>query len=149
MSMAVVLAALAAVPTGGFDCDLSQIAAVSVEQGKATAGTIDGLPADAKKFHLQFFGNNVAVDWPGNPIQAAGKNTVLPTGPGAGMVLFVSAGPCLFTEQACATMINFAQQPNGSLKLLITPTALTLDQDHKTRYPFLVLIDGQCVARKQ
>ena len=143
-----ILAAAASAVSGSYDCTIDQVAAVSVEGGKATASTIGGLPPEALRFALEFKGNDASIKWPNSPIQVSGKQTVLPTAPGAGMILAVSPGPCLFTERSCATMVNYAQQPDGSLKLLLTPTAVSFDQDHKLRFPFLVSMDGSCSVRK-
>jgi len=138
------LAAAAGMVTGSFDCSIDQVAAVSVADGKATASMIDGLPADALKFRMSFKKEEATIDWANSPIQANGKQSVLPTAQDAGMIMILSGGPCLFTEGACASMFNFAKQPDGSLKLLVTPTAVSFDQDRKTRFPFLVSMTGIC-----
>ncbi len=146
MSAALItLAAAVGVLTGSFDCHLDQVASVSIEGGKATASMIEGLPQDALSFRLSFQKSDAIIDWPNSPIQADGRQAVLPTAPEAGMVMMLSGGPCLFTDGACASMINFAKQPDGSLKLLVTPTAVSSDQDHKTRFPFLVSMTGICI----
>lgn len=149
MIMQMILAGALAMPLSPYDCTVSQVAWLSYKDGKADASAINGVPANALKFGLQFKGEKATVVWPDSPIQASGVQPVLPTGPNAGLVMFVSAGPCLFTERACATMLNFAEQPDKTLKILITPSAITSDEDHKTRAPFLVYMDGLCVARKQ
>ena len=144
MSFLLASAAAATALSGSFDCEIDEVAAVSIEGGIATASMIEGLPADALKFHVTFGEREATVDWPDSPIQAAGRQAILSTGPGAGMLLMVSGGPCLFTEQACASMLNFVAQPDGSLKLLITPTALSFDRDNQMRFPFLVSMKGTC-----
>ena len=150
MSVAtLVLAAAATTVSGSYDCTVDQVTAVSIEGGKATASMIEGLPADSMKFGLEFKGDDASIEWPNSPIQVSGKQTVLPTAPGAGMILAVSPGPCLFTERSCATMVNYAQQADGSLKLLLTPTAVSSDRDHKLRFPFLVSMEGSCSVRKR
>jgi hypothetical protein len=143
-----IAAAVVAGPTGVYDCSLDDVSAVDVEHGKAIASMIEGLPTEALKFRIIYQGDNATVDWPNSPIQASGKQTVLGTAPGAGMILMVAPGPCLFTEAACASMLNYAHQADGSLKLLLTPTAVTYDKDHNTRFPFLVSIRGICTPAK-
>ena len=142
-----VAAAASTVLTESFDCTVNQIAAVLVDGGKATASMIEGLPKEALNFGVSFNGGSAIVNWPNSPIQMNGKQTVLQTGPDAGMVLTVAGGPCLFTEGSCASMMNYARQRDGTLKFLITPTALSSDKDTKTRTPFLVYMDGRCSVR--
>jgi hypothetical protein len=142
------MAATTAAPSGNYNCLLNDVAAVSVQGGKADASMIEGLPADSLSFRLNFDGDSASVDWPNSPIQASGKQKILPTGPAAGMILTVAEGPCLFTEAACANMFNYAAQPDGSLKMLVTPTAVSYDSDRKTRFPFLVSMRGVCTPAK-
>jgi hypothetical protein len=146
--MSVQLLIMAAALAGGFDCQLSTPQAVNVSNG-AVSGTPIGLPSTALAFRLDIKNDQGSVDWKDSPIQLSGKQVILPTGPDAGMVLFTSGGPCLFTENACATMLNYAKQPDGSLRLVVTPTALVTDSASKTRSPFLVAIEGQCTPRKE
>lgn len=42
-------------------------------------------------------------------------------------------------------MLNYAIQPDKSVNVLITPTALVTDEANKTRNPFLVSVEGQCL----
>ena len=148
MSALFLAAAAAGLPAGPFDCEIKQVAAIDYDAGKVSASMIEGVPSDSLKFALSINGSEAIVDWPNSPIQANGKQHVLSTGNSAGMILMVSPGPCLFTERACASMINFAQQSDGSLKLLVSPTALSTDKEHDVRFPFMVYMDGNCVVRK-
>lgn len=145
-SLVAVALAVASLPSGVFDCAIEKVAAVAVDAGKANASMIEGLPADSLKFRLRLAGNKAILDWPNSPIQATGTQAILTTGPGAVMALYVSGGPSLFTEAACANMVSFVQQPDKSLKLLITPTAISRDTEKNVRSPFLVLMEGRCVA---
>ena len=143
------LAAASGLPGGSFDCEVDKVAAVSVDGGKASASMIEGLPSEALKFRLSVSGGNAIVDWPNSPVQVSGKQVILPTGPGAGMAMYVAQGPCLFTEAACGNMLQLVQQPDKTLRLLITPTALSHDTEKDVRYPFLVLMEGVCRAGAQ
>ena len=140
----IALAAAVTALAGNFDCQIDQVAAVSVDAGKASASMIEGLPSEALAFRMRFDKDLVTVEWPNSPIQANGRQPAIPTGPDAGAVLMIDAGPCLFTETSCASMFNYARQPDGSLKLLITPTALSSDRENKLRFPFLVSMTGSC-----
>ncbi|MCC6925607.1 hypothetical protein [Novosphingobium sp.] len=135
--------------TGSYDCEIANIAAISVDGEKASASKIGGMPKEALRFRLELKGDKASIDWKESPFQIDGKNmALLPTGPESGMILAVSGGPCMFTEAACATMINFAKSTDGSLRLLLVPSAVSTDDASKERAPFLVSMQAQCLARK-
>ena len=140
------MAAVAVVQT--FNCQLSPPRAISLDEGTSKANVIEGLPAEAMSFQMILKGSNAEVVWPDSPIQMAGKQVVLPTSADSGMILFLSGGPCLFTETACGTMVNYARQPDGSIQMILTPSAITTEKDRKVRTPFLVAIPGQCSLTK-
>ena len=141
------VAAASALVSGNFDCRLDAPAAVSTEAGQASASIIEGLPSDSLKFRAEFSKGYLTIDWPDSPIQINGRQPIIPTALQAGAVLYVSQGPCLFTEMGCGALVNFARQPDGSLKLLVTPTAISTDQARQVRSPFLVSVTGVCTAR--
>jgi hypothetical protein len=131
-----------------FNCQLSLPRVISLNEGTSKADLINGLPAEAMSFQLNLKGNNAEVVWPDSPIQMQGKQAALPTSSDSGMIMFVSGGPCLFTETACGTMVNYAKQPDGSISLILIPSAITTDKDRQVRTPFLVAIPGQCSLTK-
>jgi hypothetical protein len=138
----------AAVVAQTFHCQLAPPRAISLDEGPSKVNVIEGLPAEAMTFQMTLKGSNAEVVWPDSPIQMQGKQVVLPTSPDSGMVMFLSGGPCLFTETACGTMVNYARQPNGSIQLILSPSAITTDKDRKVRTPFVVAIPGQCSLTK-
>ena len=147
-AFAIFAASAASAVSGSFDCVIDQIAAVSVDGAKATASPIGGMPKEALQFRMSFKNDNAKIEWPDGPFQITGEQKVLPLAPGAGMVLMLSGGPCMFTDMACATMVSFAQQPDKSLQLMLSPTAVATDKDRGTRSLFLVSMQGHCVAGK-
>jgi hypothetical protein len=148
LTIAISLAVPANAATISYDCTLAAPQVFSVLEGKASVQSIDGLPSEALKFSLKLSSSSVEVSWPDSLIQMSGKTALFETGPNAGAALFLSSGPCLFTEAACGNMMNYAVQPDKSVNLLITPTALVTDDGTKTRNPFLVSIEGRCLPEK-
>ena len=143
-------AAKAAVPTvsGSFDCQSDMPAVIAANDGKVQLQAMGGIAADRLKFSLVLKGDKAEADWDKSPVNIDGKAKVIATGTDSGMALFESAGPCTFTEKSCATMLHYAKQPDGSLKLLLSPTALITDQSKTTRSPFLVIVSARCTAKK-
>jgi len=144
-------AAKAAVPTveGTFDCQSDMPAIIAANDGKVQLQAMGGISPDNLRFAMTLKGDKALVGWDKSPVNVSGKAKVIATGTDAGMALFESNGPCTFTEKSCATMLHYAKQADGSLKLLISPTALITDQAKTTRSPFLVIVSGRCTARKE
>lgn len=143
-------AAKAAVPTvsGTFDCQSDMPAVISANDGKVQLQAMGGISPDNLRFALVLKGDKALVNWEKSPVNVNGKAKVIATGTDAGMALFTSEGPCTFTEKGCVTMLHYAKQPDGSLKLLLSPTALITDQAKTQRSPFLVIVPGRCALRK-
>ena len=144
------VAAKAAVPTvtGAFDCQADVPVVISGQADKMQLQNMGGVEAAKMAFSLNLKGAKAEINWPSSPLNISGKAKAMATGTDAGMVQFTSAGPCLFTEKGCATMIHYAKQPDGSLKLLLSPTALISDQAKTTRSPFLVIVPAICKPKK-
>ena len=145
--MPVIVMAAAALAQA-FDCQVDAPRVISLDAGTSNTQLIDGLSAGALSFRIQFKGNDAEVIWKDSPIQMQGKQVVLPTSISSGLIFYLSGGPCLFTETACGTLVNYAKQPDGTIKLILTPTAITTDKDKQVRTPFLVAIPGQCKPAK-
>jgi hypothetical protein len=143
MNLILILAAAASV-TANYDCSVANIQAVDIRAGTVSGNPINGLPKEALSFRLSLDGANATVAWPDSPIQMNGREPIVSTSPGSGMSLFLSAGPCLFTETNCGTLFNYATQPDGSVQFIATPSAVATDQGTEVRHPFLVMINGQC-----
>ena len=84
------------------------------------------------------------VSWPGNPMNVEGEFLAFPTGVDALALVAISGGPCLFTETACAAVIQIVDQPTGPAQLLILPTALSTDRENNIRKPFVAIVRGFC-----
>ena len=89
------------------------------------------------------------VTWPNDPINVEGEFPAVSIAEGVVAFGAYSAGPCLFTEASCLTQFQIADQPDGSVKILILPSALWTDRTASTREPFAVVIEGNCTKYKQ
>ena len=131
-----------------YECSVDAPKVVSFEGNAVSSQILEGLSAELLRFDMTLAGDNARVDWKNSPIQMSGENPVFPTGDESGSVLFLSSGPCMFTDGACGSMLNFSKQADGNLRILITPTAFVTDSKSKITHPFLVSIEGTCGLRK-
>ncbi len=148
MLLALVMAASSSIVT--YDCELAKPLAVT-RNGDLVGSEVIGFPnveAKSWKFAMLLSGEDAVIDWPGSPMQLHGKAPLVSTAKGAGVFILSDSGPCLFTETACSTTVQFAEQRDHGLKIIVTPAALATDSAADTREPFLVMIDGHCVPRK-
>jgi hypothetical protein len=122
--------------TDNFDCRVSAPEVATTVDGKKMLQSMEGVPQEALSFKLKMSKKDIEVIWEQSPI--------FTTGEGAGAVIFLSSGPCLLTDKMCGSLLNYATQKDGSLLILITPTALVSEQDGSKR-PFLAAIYGKCV----
>ena len=144
------MAAKAAEPTvvGAFDCTADVPVVIAGQGDKIQLQRMGGINAAKMGFTLVLKGDKAVANWPESPLNVGGKAKVMATGTDAGMALFTATGPCVFTEKGCATMLHYARQPDGSLRLLLSPTALISDPAKTSRQPFLVIVPGRCALRK-
>ncbi len=126
-----------------YDCRVSAPEVATTADGKKTLQPMEGLPPEALSFKMKMSEKDLEVIWEKSPIQMSGKNPIFSTGEGAGAVIFLSSGPCLLTDKMCGSLLNYAKQKDGSLLILITPTALVSEQDGSKR-PFLAAVYGKC-----
>jgi hypothetical protein len=148
--MMIMALAFAASTTSTYDCILAKPLSIK-RKGDAVESVVIGFPGldgSPWKFQLTLAEQTAEISWPDSPMQLSGKADILPTAKGAGAIILASGGPCLFTEQACGGMVNFAKQPDDTVDLLVMPTALATDEAKDTRRPFLAMIDGHCEPRK-
>jgi len=97
------------------------------------------------EIELQKSGSLTAfVKWPSNPMQLAGKYPALVTGEGAFAFAAYSAGPCLFTERMCMSLVHVVDQPDNSADVIISPSAMAANREKAMRYPFIVIAQGKC-----
>ncbi len=83
------------------------------------------------------------VRWPSNPLQMAGRFPVIPTAPTALAFVTVSGGPCLFTENACLTLVHIVDETPQRSRVVMTPTALSRSENGD-REPLRILLSGTC-----
>ncbi len=142
--------ALAATAVANYSCELTKPLAVTRTENTVRAEAIEfpGLDEKPWAFEMSLAESEATISWPSSPMQLSGKASILPTAKEAGAFIIAEGGPCLFTEAACGSTVQYAQQIDGTLKLIITPTALATDDKADTRKPFLVMIEGQCSIRK-
>ena len=131
-----------------YNCEVSGPRALNIEGDKVTLNEL-GLPPELAKWHFTVDIRDgrppmAEVKWPGNPIQSEGKFAVISTAKNVYSFAALGAGPCLLTETMCASLFSIADQPNGTAKILIQPTALWSDKKNDTRDPFVAILQGQC-----
>jgi hypothetical protein len=149
MSLLAMVLATGAVVTS-YDCTLPAPKALSIK-GKVASLSVIGLPGEETagwKFRIDLAtGPDIIakVVWVANPIQIAGNWPALPTGQGAYSFAAISEGPCLFTETSCMSIIQLIEQPDGSARIMVQPTAFVTDKATGTRQPFIIVAEGTCI----
>ena len=149
MSLAATLAA-AALLAGlvSYDCTLDPPRALVGAPGEERASAI-GIPdAGPLRFRIDLSerrdGSMEAdVRWPRDPFAIAGRSAALRTGEGAAAFIAMSAGPCLFTETACLTLVNLVDETRERANVVLTPSALSRDEAG-VRRPLNILLSGTC-----
>jgi hypothetical protein len=151
--MTAALILLAAALTGNYDCAIEhQI--VLTENGFDTARQTVMFPEseqDAWRFGVRVPRGDaprIVVDWPANPIQIAGTHQTLPLAPGQVAFVALSGGPCMFTEQNCATMVEFSAREDGGMAFSILPAGSTRAESG-VRSLFHVVFIGTCRRRSE
>ncbi|WP_034161251.1 hypothetical protein [Sphingomonas sp. ERG5] len=132
-----------------YDCSIEAPKALNRTGENATLSslTLQGVAATGAKFQVKVTSGEKAaaeVVWPENPMQIAGKFATLPTAKGSVAFSAYSAGPCLFTEQMCMSLVQLVDQPDGTAKIIVTPSALWTDKKADSREPFIVIAEGNC-----
>ena len=134
-----------AMPSGAYDCTVGQVQVIEFADRQATVQQITGMPVSYRQFKIKFEGDSGEFVWPNSHIRVSGKFPIIPTGNSSGMIFTYSEGPCPLTGNPCAAMVNFGKQSDGSLKLLIEPTAVSAANERDaTRSPLLVALQGVC-----
>jgi len=140
-----------------FDCTMEIPRSLSIKGDKAevTPLNISAKVPFGYSFNLSFSQKRkddlpeAVIDWPNSPIQVSGHYPAIPTAGNSYAIIAFSPGPCLFTDTACATMINFVGEPDGNAKVLMYPAALTTtDEKLQLKEPFIVVLQGSCVKGK-
>ncbi|MEA3042514.1 MAG: hypothetical protein QOH47_352 [Sphingomonadales bacterium] len=147
----VAMAMLAASLPGNYDCVIEHRTVIT-ETGAAPAGAevnFPGFDGDAWRFALRVPRGDApeaVVTWAADPIQIAGTHASLPLGPGQIAFMAVSPGPCMFTEQACATLVALSARDDGSAAFSILPAGSTRSESG-VRSLFHVVFNGTCRRR--
>jgi hypothetical protein len=140
-----------------FDCTMGLPKSVTINGDKAETAplNINGKTPFGYTFRLSFAQKRkdelpeAAIDWPNSPIQVSGRYPAIPTANNSYTITTINPGPCLFTDTACTTMINFVGEPDGSAKVIMYPAALTTtDEKQQLKEPFIVVLQGSCVKGK-
>jgi hypothetical protein len=146
---ALLLAASVAHATARYDCTMEVPKSVA-RDGSTRQINFPGVAADMWHFTASIDSDadglpiDVTVAWNGDPIQIAGKHSTVVTAEGSIAFAAASAGPCMFTEAMCLTVVNMARQPDKSLKFVVLPSALSTDEQAHTRAPFVAFAEGSC-----
>jgi hypothetical protein len=140
-------ALLAASLSGNYDCTIEHQVVIT-EQGAGNQEVqFPESDRDAWRFGLRVPNGaapEVTVVWPANPIQIAGTHPSLAVA--AGQLAFVATapGPCMFTEQACAALVELSARDDGSAAFSILPAGSSRDEQSSTRSLLHVVFLGTC-----
>jgi hypothetical protein len=85
----------------------------------------------------------VAIEWPADPIQIAGRHPSIDLAPGQVAMFALSQGPCMFTEGACMAMVELSARDDGSLGFSVLPAGSSR-QANGTRTLLHVVFLGTC-----
>ncbi len=144
----IAVAALAASLPGTYECTIAHQAVID-ENGvhpDRQPVTFSGTEADAWRFRVRVPRGEtpeVAIEWPANPIQVAGRHAALPLAPGQIALAAVSPGPCMFTEDACVSLVEFSAREDGSLAFSILPAGSARQQSGARSILHVVFV-GAC-----
>lgn len=147
-AVSILLAAVLLAGPVTYDCTLDPPRALGGAPGEERSTAIEIPDAGPLRFEIDLVdrrrdGLEAIVHWPGDPFQVAGRTAALPTGEGAVTFLAMSPGPCLFTESACATLVNLVDETPQRANVVLTPSALVRDEAG-VRRPFQILLSGTC-----
>lgn len=144
---ALAMALLAASLPGTYDCAIERQVLVTesgVQPGEAVS--FDGADREAWRFSVRVPRGDapeVTLTWAANPIQIAGRHASLPIAPGQLAFVALSAGPCMFTEGPCATLVELSARADGSAAFSILPAGSSVDANG-VRSLFHVIFTGTC-----
>lgn len=147
--IALALAAAASLP-GRYDCTIEHQSVVTEAGGQPAAQV--NFPEDQRdnwRFRVELPRNanaEVTIDWPANPVQVAGRHASLPLAPGQIAMAVPAGGPCMFTEQACLTLVEFSAREDGGLAFSILPAGSSR-AENGTRSILHVIFTGLCRRR--
>ena len=135
-----------------FHCEAEAPRMVVDNNGQPVYAPI-GLPPQAsnRAFDVQISQGErvpeVRVDWPKDGMRlAANVGPAFETAEGSYAFFGFSAGPCLFTDEACLNQFSIVDrgEGNGKADLLIVPSALSSDKATKKKMLMAVIIRGEC-----
>ena len=150
MTAALTAALLVASLAGRYDCTLER--QVAITETGANGSAVDFPEADRENWRFGLRVPNgdspsVTVEWAANPIQIAGTFRSLPVAPGQVAFVAVAAGPCMFTEQACAALVELSARADGSAAVSILPAGSSRDAASDVRSLLHVVFLGSCRRR--
>ena len=143
----IMMGLLAASLPGNYDCTIERQVAIG-EQGASNqeVAFLESEP-QMRRFRLRVptgAAPEIVIDWPGNPIQIAGSYRTLPIAPAQVVAMAPSAGPCMFTEQACVAMVEISAREDGSAAFSILPAGSVRDAASGVRSLMHVVFLGTC-----
>jgi hypothetical protein len=155
--IALTMAVAAVANLTSYDCTLEIPKSITRNGNAATVRQIQFPQLAAADWHFLLTldkgedgkGIDATITWDRDPIQLAGKHAALVTADGSIAFTAFSAGPCMFTESMCMSLVNMARQPDNTIKFIILPSALTTDLKTNTSLPFIVIAEGVCKERAQ
>ena len=142
-------ALLAASLSGSYDCAIERQVAITEEGAQNQEVMFPESDRDAWRFGLRIANaeaSPVTIDWPANPIQIAGTHPTLPLAPGQVAFAAVARGPCMFTEQACITLVELSARDDGTTVFSILPAG-SVRNEGRARSMLHVVFLGTCRRR--
>jgi len=144
----IVAAAVAAI-LGAYACELDAPRAITLyPTGDVAAASQIGLLSMVRRFRIEIRDGTplmAKVDWPGDPMQVAGKFPAIRSAPGAFAFSAFSTGPCLFTEGPCLTQVTLVDNGTEPPQAVIAPAAVAKKGDKgDLRFALPVLAEARC-----
>jgi hypothetical protein len=132
---------------GSYDCAIERQVVITETGASGEGVNFPDDQRDAWRFAVRIprgDASSVTVEWPANPVQIAGTHRSLPLAPGQIAFVTTSAGPCMFTEQACVVIVELSARDDGHLAFSILPAGSVRDDATNVRSLLHVVFLGSC-----
>jgi len=149
MVEALATALLAASLSGSYDCTIERQVAITEAGAQNQEVMFPESERDSWRFGVRIANadaSQVVIDWPANPIQIAGTHPSLPLAPGQVALAAMARGPCMFTEQACVTLVELSARDDGNAAFSILPAG-SVRNESGARTLLHVVFLGTCRRR--
>ncbi len=152
--LALALASPVQAQTISWNCVLDDISGTNLADGEyvKTNMVFEGMPADAWQYQLTFSISSenaeMVIQSSMDPAQLNGQHPVLPLRDGVYATFAMSDKGCMFSEQFCASMVQFTQLSDDKAVLEVTPASFG-STDSKYAEFLDVELRGNCAPVKE